>query len=45
MVGKILQELLADPGLPETYRIGNEDTVVSGQNSAGLFGRVLLKLG
>ena len=42
VVGKILQELFANPCFPKTHRIGNHDAIVTSQDFSCLFDRILL---
>ena len=45
MIGRILQQLLADPGLAQAHRIGDEHAVVAGQDAARLLDGILLEAG
>jgi hypothetical protein len=45
VVGVILEQLLADPGLAQADRVGDHDAVVAGQDAARLLHRVVLELG
>ena len=45
MVGKVLQQLLADPRLAQSHRIGDQHAVVTGQDAAGLLDGIVLEFG
>ena len=45
VVGEVLQQLLADPGLAQAHGVGDQHAVVAGQDAAGLLDGVLLELG
>ena len=45
MIGEIFEELLADPGLAQSDRIGDEHAVVTGEDAAGLFDGIVLEFG
>src|SRR5208337_906012 len=45
MVSEVLKQFLADPGLPKSHGVGDQHSVVSEEDAAGLLHRVLLELG
>ena len=45
VIGEVLEQLLADPGLAQSHRVGDQHAVVAGEDAAGLLDRILLELG